>query len=136
MLQNKIDINKIILNSNSALNFIYSLFNKNYKIILIDTLLQEKIDINILNCKNQTTLIYNQLDSIEIYKFVAWKANFGTVDTFEQSTLYIAVAANNFYIIEALLEYYINISIQNKKNETVRSYLNKTNSSIDINSKI
>ena len=136
MLQNRVNINKIILNNNSVLNLICDFFNKNYRIILIDTLLQKKIDINILNCKNQTALIYNQLDSIKIYELVAWKTDFGTVDTFEHSTLYIAVVANNFYIIEAFLVCYIDTLIQDKKNKTTRFYLNKTNSSTDINSRI
>jgi len=52
LLQNRVDINKIILNNNFVLNFIYKLFNKYYKIILIEILLQENIDFNILNCKD------------------------------------------------------------------------------------
>lgn len=103
--------------------------------MLIDILLQEKIDINILNCEDQTTLMHNQLDSVEIYELVAWKANLEIVDALERSALHMTIVANNFYIIEALLECYIDTSIQDKENDTTRSYLNKIKCSTNVKSK-
>ncbi len=127
MLQNKVDIDKIILNSNSALNLACDLFNKYYRTILIETLLQEKVDINILNSKYQTALIYNCLTDAEIYKFVAYKADLEAIDNLEQSVLYVAICADNISIVEALLECYINTLIQDKEDNTTRFYFNCIN---------
>ncbi len=80
--------------------------------------------------------MYNQLNSNKIYKLVFGETDFGAVDIFEQSALYIAIDTNNISIVEALLECYINTSIRDKKSNTARFYLNKRSCLTNINSRV
>ena len=139
LLRNGVDVDKIILNGDSALNLACSLFNKCYRTMLIETLLREKADINISNSKYQTALIYNCLTGAEIYKLVAYKADLGAVDNLGRSVLHVAVCADNVSIVEALLECYIDTSIQDKEDDTTRFYLdcvNTTKCSDSIKSRV
>lgn len=71
--------------------------------------------------------MHNQFDYDNIYELVDRETNLKVLNALEQNALYIAIDAKNLSIIEALLKYYIDISIQDKENNTIRSYLNKTN---------
>lgn len=79
--------------------------------------------------------MHNQLDSVEIHELVAWGVDLGTIDALGRNALHMAIEVNNFLMIEALLECHIDISIRNKENDTIRSYLDKTKCSTNIKSR-
>jgi len=132
LLRNEIDVNKITLNDNFALNLACDLFNEYHKTMLIDTLLQENVDPNILNHEDQTTLINGRLTSAKVHELVTYEINLKIVNAFERSALYITISANNSLMIETLLECHIDTSIQDKENDTIRFYLNTTKCSNNI----
>lgn len=101
--------------------------------MLIETLLQENVDLNILNREDQTTLMHNQLNSAKIYELVAQKIDLEAINALERSALHMTIKTYNFLMVEVLLECYIDISIRNKENDTTRSYLNKIKSFANIN---
>jgi len=135
LLQNGVDVNNVTLNGDSALNLACDLSNEYHRTMLIDTLLQEDADPNISNREGQTALMHDQLGSAEVHELVAWGADLGAVDALGRSALHIAVGADNFSMVEALLECHIDTSIRNKEDDTARSYLDKTKCSANINSR-
>lgn len=135
MLRNEIDVDKITLNDDFALNFICDLFNEYHRIMLIDTLLQKNVDINISNHKDQTTLMNDRLASVEVHELIAHEIDLEIVNVLERSALHKAISANNLSIIEALLECHIDILIRDKENDTIRFYLDTTKCSNNIKSR-
>jgi len=77
--------------------------------------------------------MHDQLNSAKIHELVAWKIDLEIINALKRSALHITIKTNNFLMIEALLECYIDISIRNKENDTTRSYLDKTKCSTNIN---
>lgn len=135
LLRNGVDVNKVTLNGDSALNLTCGLSNEYHRIMLIDTLLQEDADTNIPNREGQTALMHDQLGSAEVHELVAWGADLGAVDALGRSALHMAVGADNFSMVEALLECHIDTSIRDKEDDTARSYLDKTKCSANMNSR-
>ncbi len=135
LLRNGVDVNKVTLNGDSALNLTCGLSNEYHRIMLIETLLQEDADPNISNREGQTALMHDQLGSAEVHELVAWGADLGAVDALGRSALHMAVGAYNFSMVEALLECHIDTSIRDKEDDTARSYLDKTKGSANMNSR-
>lgn len=135
LLRNGVDVNNVTLNGDSALNLTCGLSNEYQRIMLIDTLLQEDADTNISNREGQTALMHDQLGSAEVHELVAWGADLEAVDALGRSALHMAVGADNFSMVEALLECHIDTSIRDKEDNTARSYMDKTKCSADMNSR-
>jgi len=123
LLRNGVDVDKVTLNGDSALNLACGLSNEYHRTMLIDALLQEEADTNIPNRECQTALMHDRLTGAEVHDLVAYGADLGAVDALGRSALHMAVGADNALMVEALLECHIDTSIQDKEGDTARSYL-------------
>lgn len=135
LLRNGVDVNKVTLNGDSALNLTCDLSNGDHRLMLVETLLREDADANIPNRECQTALMHDQLGSDEVHELVDWGADLEAVDARGRSALHIAVGANNYSMVEALLECHIDASIQDKEDDTARSYLDTTKCLANMNSR-
>lgn len=77
----------------------------------------------------------DRLIGANVHELVAHEIDLETIDALGRSALHMTISANNSSMIEALLECHIDTSIQDKKNDTIRFYLDTTKYSNNIKSR-